>query len=479
MAFPSRQFSDVFERWVRVLESVDVRLAARRVRDKGRDTEHWRVAAATVRISSRPLEAVRLRHAQLTKRFGPLSMRNFTIKLAAVPVTGVPPSPEGHIVQPLIGPAGDVTLGLYTGTGPQADLVRWSRHVEPWDEDLRARFEFLYQLPENTQHVDDLFSIERAAPIQEAERLTTAYLGLRPDAAPRGGNVFVAVESPARISRLTVSGASVNVGVAAPEGSPPMSAVLHCLDPRNSSLLQRLRIRLEHAPSGEPSWEGQAEFDSLRDENALSCTLEAADFGELDLVHELVANFRHVTERNPLLACVGAFWDLNAALDSPLLDPSAIAPARTTRTPQLAFQAAVAHLLTLAGIPTIDLGDRDKLFAPGTKVEQGTADLLGFHGESRCLIVGACTMNVPRPQDADALLNVTARLRDLLPHDSGVRFTPVLFSDQRGEPATRSVLAENGVRLVVHDDLAQFRALLDRGEHLAIVADLTGGRADL
>lgn len=479
MALPSREFSDVFERWVSLLDSVDVRVAARRVRDKGRETEHWRIVAAAIRISSRPLEVIRCRHSELAKRFGPPPTRNFTVRLAALPVTAVPSSPERLIVQPLIDDTGGITLGLYTGRGPTTDLVRWRRLVERWDADSSAAFEFLYQLPENAQHIDDLFAMERSGgPIQETERLISAYLQLRPDAAPRGSNVFVELQSPARLCDVVVSGTSVKVVAEAPDEAAPMQAIADRLDPRTASLLQRLRIGMASAASEPPRLEGRAAFEELRDEDSVSCILENREFGEFDVVHEAVPKLRHVAEQNPLLTLVSRFWNLGEMLDTPLLQPGTVAPAREPRTPQRAFQAAVGHLLTLAGIPTIDLGAHDKLYAPGTKVELGTADLLGFHAPTRLVVIGACTMNVPRPQDADALLNVAARLGEVVPPDSGLRLFPVLFSDQRGESATRSVLEEHGVRLVVHDDLEHLRALVAVGDQRAILIYLRGGLVD-
>jgi hypothetical protein len=239
---------------------------------------------------------------------------------------------------------------------------------------------------------------------------------------------------------------------------------------------QRVSVSLK--PAG-PLWDGQGTFEALANEDLLTGVLTHDELGELDAFSEEVSKLLPVAARNPLLACLARFWDLQVHLDIPLLQPGVNPPPRDTRTPHRAFQASVGYLLTLAGVPTIDLGEWDKLLAPDGKVELGTADLLGFHAPSGMVIVGACTMNVPRQQDGDVLLNVMERLRGTVPPDSGVRVVPVLFSGQRGEPATRDHLTAHGIRLLTHDDLKTLRSLVETGQSGRVIAYLSGEAASL
>ncbi len=462
-----RGFLETFERLASTLESVDVRVAAYRVREKGKSIERWHVTAATIRVSARSPASVRERHEKLGRRLGPPNARNYVIALDAFPLTAIPVSSDGRIVAPVVENNGKVMLGLYTGRGPDASLTRARQCVIPWDSaHPHPAFEYMYQLPEETQYEERL-----PVTLAELEELARAYLELNPRAAPRGGIVYVEVESPAWIEPPTVSGASVGFKVVGPPSAAGMRALLERRDRGTGAVYERVSVTLEG--SG-PEWDGLGAFEILGNEDVLRGVLTHPELGELDVFSEEVPTILAVAERNPLLTCLSQFWDLENDLYSPLLKSGTKPPPRDTRTPQRAFQASVCYLLTLAGVPTIDLGEWDKLFAPGSKVELGTADLLGFHAPTRILVVGACTIGVPRPQDADTLLNVVNRLRVPFPPESGVRLIPAIFSGQHGEPATRGSLAEHGIRLFNHDDLERLRALIETGRHEALIAYLNG-----
>lgn len=112
------------------------------------------------------------------------------------------------------------------------------------------------------------------------------------------------------------------------------------------------------------------------------------------------------------------------------------------------FQESVVHLLTLAGFQALDLGKEEVLRSKSKEVVRGTLDVLAYYAPSRIMVLGACTLAPPKPEDIDRLLETKAILRGLFPNDTSIRFVPMVFSAQESETTShREVSILNSKKL--------------------------------
>ena len=63
------------------------------------------------------------------------------------------------------------------------------------------------------------------------------------------------------------------------------------------------------------------------------------------------------------------------------------------------FEQHVAWVLGCYGFATIVLGTHEDLVAEETKVKRGSLDLLAYHPIRKLVLLGGCTLNVPKEQD--------------------------------------------------------------------------------
>jgi hypothetical protein len=126
---------------------------------------------------------------------------------------------------------------------------------------------------------------------------------------------------------------------------------------------------------------------------------------------------------------------------------------------QHVFQEAVAHLLTLAGFQTIDLGRDEFIRGNGSKVHRGTLDILAYHAGSKTMILGACTINPPKTEDIQGVLEIMSILRGKFPGDTQIHFVPMVFSIQEQEP-----LSHEDVRILNARKIRKLRTLIDSGQ---------------
>lgn len=160
-------------------------------------------------------------------------------------------------------------------------------------------------------------------------------------------------------------------------------------------------------------------------------------------------------ERNILLSALRVFCN-EAELESLLVDPHNTKPRKLGIAP--GFELHVAWLLSLFGFSAILLGDYERLVAPETKAERGSLDILAAHQGRKVLLVVACTMNPPKPEEFSNVRNV----REIVLRDAGfagtdVRVIPVMFTATRGGP----LCDRNGTECVPIVDADRLKEFLD------------------
>jgi hypothetical protein len=183
-------------------------------------------------------------------------------------------------------------------------------------------------------------------------------------------------------------------------------------------------------------------------DNELACTLSHDTVSVLDEVHGRIKRFMAPAEKSPLLTCLSQFWDMSTYYER-INHPHKIESKKVEHRPQRVFQRAVATLLTLSGFQAVDPGEEEILREPSTKVQRGTLDILAYHPASKNLILGACTLNPPKNEDIENLLETEAILRRCFPGESPVKLVPIVFSGQEKDPVHHSdVLILNAKRLM-------------------------------
>jgi hypothetical protein len=169
-----------------------------------------------------------------------------------------------------------------------------------------------------------------------------------------------------------------------------------------------------------------------RVDDDFSCTLTHDKLPIVDEVHGKLRHFLVPAEVNPLLICLKQFWDMERFRQR-VEQPHQTEPKKRERKVQWDFQESMAHLLTLAGFQALDLGKEEVLRGKSKEVVRGTLDILAYYAPSKLLVLGACTLAPPKPEDIDRLLETKAVLRGLFPDDTSIRFIPMIFSAQETE----------------------------------------------
>ena len=175
------------------------------------------------------------------------------------------------------------------------------------------------------------------------------------------------------------------------------------------------------------------ELVKLEPDDIFSCTLSHPVVPVLDEVTGCLRNFMPIAYLNPLLLCLQQFWDMNEFSDR--LERAYDKPSgKKDHNAQHVFQEAVAQLLTLAGFQTIDLGRDEFIEGNRSKVRRATLDILAYHAGSKTMILGACTINPPKTEDIQGVLETMSILRGKFPADAQIHFVPMVFSIQEQEP---------------------------------------------
>ncbi len=110
---------------------------------------------------------------------------------------------------------------------------------------------------------------------------------------------------------------------------------------------------------------------------------------------------------NPLYFLLMKFCS-PSKLYSLVVRPHSVAPQKTK--PQKDFEQHVAWVLGCYGFATIVLGAHEDLVAEQTRVKRASLDLLAYHPVRKLVLLGGCTLNVPKEEDCAQLLSVRAIL---------------------------------------------------------------------
>jgi hypothetical protein len=110
---------------------------------------------------------------------------------------------------------------------------------------------------------------------------------------------------------------------------------------------------------------------------------------------------------NPLYFLLMKFCS-PSKLHSLVVRPHSVPPQKTK--PQRDFEQHVAWVLGCYGFATIVLGAQEDLVAEQTKIKRASLDLLAYHPLRNLVLLGGCTLNVPKEEDHVQLLSVRAML---------------------------------------------------------------------
>ena len=99
-----------------------------------------------------------------------------------------------------------------------------------------------------------------------------------------------------------------------------------------------------------------------------------------------------------------------------------------------AFELHVSWLLSMFSLSPIVLGEYEHILAPDSPVRRASVDILAASQERRLLLIVGCTLDTPKPEDANNLRYA----REILARDvfagTGVNIFPVLFNSSMGGP---------------------------------------------
>ncbi len=282
------------------------------------------------------------------------------------------------------------------------------------------------------------------------------------------------------IHSMKPHGSAIDVEVSAHRSLDSLRLFVSKRTPDGMGIEEHVPILLTEVPSADDLalLAGTATLKSLAPQDVVEFVLTHAELPEMDDVVRRIRDLLPIAELNPLLACLRRFWNLDESfrvLDRPYLTKRR----KVDATPQSVFQARVAELLTLAGFQTIDLGNKDLIREPSTQVEIATADILAYHARGNVLLIGACTINVPKAEDYEKLLHVTSILEEEFPEETQIVIVSVLFTGQEPD----SVLTRQGVsrrlKLVTGRELVRIRSLIDAGKEDQVLNFLTSPIGEL
>lgn len=295
------------------------------------------------------------------------------------------------------------------------------------------------------------------------EALIKAYLEV-PDFSGQPGAVFIQIETPAMITGTRPRGASISFDIVA--ASHVHGVRLFATKRSTDGLRIERHVEVSLKPQGQQLGlsilGGETSLGALSPEDIIECVLTHPEVPELDEIVRRVRDVLPTAELNPLLVCLSRFWNVAELFRN--LERPYLAPRRKVELgPQRVFQARISHVLTLAGFQAIDLGEDEVIRAPETKVEIATADILAYHAESKLLVVGACTIGLPKSEDYEKVIQAAALLTAELPEHSAVVIVPVLFSGQKLDLSILAKTASPHLRVIGPQEIGELRALIERG----------------
>jgi hypothetical protein len=458
--------------------SVDIRIAAFSP-GTSPTPPTWIPLQTVIRISPRHPDIVGLTSSDLVRRLGTARTEHFAIFRAVASFAEIPPLPPRHQFLPKITSAGLHLEAIPLKTGDLLARVERFRHkCEPVNEEAWPVIEYSYlpdpALPATT--IDTLAldaEVRRDLGFTSFETALRAHLQVR-DASAHYGNVLVVVEMPASITSIRLDGTLLALEATVTKSLGDVRCFVTKRRADGIVLLDHRAVALvgQITNADFTVLHGSIELDANPDE-LLEVALTHSRVPELDETHRIVRDLMPLSERNPLLVCLSKFWDLSELrqrIDRPYETPRK----NLQLNPQMAFQASIASLLSLAGFQTIDLGRADQMRHPITNVNMATADLLAYHAAQQLLLVGACTINVPRGADYEGLLQATSLLRQQFSDRSRINLISVLFTGQEGDSALTENALVRRVRILTRDELTQAWHLVETGHQQRLLTFLLG-----
>lgn len=433
------------------LHSIDIRAVVRRS-DSG-----WQPVLTGIRVSARPVEDVIRRHADLEVKFGGRQIEAFRVLFQALPFTEAEGT-FGEIAQGRLTVEGEsISLSSKVLSGELRGRVeRYHELMRPWDDEAWPGVCFslgdrspLYDQPEAVA------AIRGNLGLRSVEDLVSAFLEVK-GLSSRRLDLFIFVEIPGKIERVLAAGPNVGIEVIAERNLRGLHVHLSRGDstgvfPYEDTKLALKEVEQEGTFSlfrADARWKNSVHKDDL-----ISCVLTHESLPELDEVRESLKRLMPLEEKNPLLECFKLFERQQAT-----------SKRKTKTRPQDEFQRSVTWLLNLAGFQAINLEREDTIYDPETRVKRATVDILAYHRERKIVLLGACTLNVPKNEDYDNLLHTAEILRRLFSEGSPVRLVPVLFSGQENVSVFRGEAAGHGLKTLNTHQLVILRTLIEKGE---------------
>lgn len=449
----------VIEQLGQSFHSLDLRAAVTK------SASGWQRVLTGIRISPRPVEAVKKHYAELEANFGERAIDVFRVLLQAVPFT---------------------ELGAISDSLRQARITVEGEQIalsQSWSFDaLQGRIERHHQLIPSSDgeawpafywsggdrsavyHQQDVTTAIRGRlGLRSVEELIDAFLELK-GSSSFALDSFVYVEMPAKIVSVKAVGQTVEVRLTAEKNLTGLHLFLSRRTPNAITLAQHQELELTPVGNGGlySLFQARASLNSPGHDDFISCVLTQDGIPELDEETGRFRQFMPRAEKNPLLECLKQFLDVSR-LYKQIERPYTTSVKSYQKGPQDAFQKSVARLLSLAGFQVIDLERQDKLRDSETKVERATVDILAYHEERKILVLGACTISPPKAEDFDKLLHVQAILARLFSQDSPLRLIPVLCSGQENSSPFKGDAASQGLRMLNAGELAILGKLIESG----------------
>lgn len=443
------------------LQSIDIRCAVKKY-EPG-----WLSLLTAIRISARPLEPIRERYKELEHDGPGRNAEPFRILWQVYPIDQLE-----RILTEL----------SFAQLSVEGESVRFPQPVQP--DKFQRRFEHTPDLvmPWDGSRWPATYycsSENRTIPFSDAEitvavrrsgwgsteEMATHFLGVNHERIYSTSiPLFVSIEMPAKIEvRTSVNGIPEFLIHTQPNLSD-FGLFLRTDRQRGKPITMPLESCGEegiwslHRSSLEPA--------KLEPDDIFSCTLSHRLVPVLDEIGGYLRNFLPIPYLNPLLVCLRQFWNMNAFSER-LERAREKDSAKRHHNPQHVFQEAVAHMLTLAGFQTINLGEEEVIRASGTKVERATLDILAYYSGSKIMILGACTLTPPRTDDIRGVLETMAILRGNFPADAQVHFVPMIFSNQEQECENH-----DQVRILNARKIRKLRTLIETGHENQFVQSL-------
>ncbi len=165
------------------------------------------------------------------------------------------------------------------------------------------------------------------------------------------------------------------------------------------------------------------------------------DWIEIRLVHPRLGEIKNSlnvarmlippSERNILLEALQYFCR-GSKLDNLLVQAYNEQPKKLKQS--AAFELHVSWLLSMLGLSPVVLGEYEHILAPDSQVRRASVDILAASQERRFLLIVGCTLDTPKPEDANNLRYA----REILVRDvfagTGVNVVAVLFNSAMGGP---------------------------------------------